>query len=52
MKKINMACHMLAASCRLRNGHVSHRDIFSENAMEKLAGVDLRFTVFVTDLWN
>lgn len=50
MKKMNMAYHMLAASCRLRNALMSHRDIFSKNVMEALAGVDLRFTAFGTDL--
>lgn len=41
---------MLAASSRIINSHMSHRDIFSKNIMENLAGLDLRFTVSVTDL--
>lgn len=45
-----MAYHMLAASCKLRNALMSHRDIFSKNVMENLAGLDLRFTAFMTEL--
>lgn len=50
MKKMNMAYHMLAASCRLKNALMSHRDIFSKNVMENHPGLDLRLPVFMTDL--